>query len=482
MRPEDSRTIRLAARATQDSESELERRLALAVTHIALDPALPGALRCAELLVITLQRGLGRVSLDPRGLAPDQLRRLHRAANLIRPERPLMVGRPPVGATQIAIGAAPGDITIVPDAHGARLSRGPVPDQHRAPTMLGILFAASLAAAEAFKDAAQIRNEHCVRLRELSFCPVTLGSDLDSAAIPDVGWEPTLTLTGVGAIGTAHALLLSGLTRRGGAVLIDRQLYAPENLGTYSLGDAVDVTARTPKVALAARTLHGWRHHPFIGEVSDAITAIDHRALPWTPVVLAGLDSHPARRDAQRLQADRLLDAATGDTAVGLRDTRPDGPCLTCMLPSSPGPPPTNALVQLGIPVELARAPGDAIVNDAIIAAAPNDAARAVLSAQRGTPICGLLRAAGSSDLDAGDYMPSVPFVSQQAACLGVGRLVAIATGIDTQLPNFFQYDVMIGPHKAIRQHRATDPHCTCRQRAATIAQVREERRAGPPA
>jgi hypothetical protein len=478
VRREDSRTVRLAARAAGASESELEQRLSRAAVHVTIDPHLPGAIDCAEVLITTLQRGLGRVSLDPDGLAAAAIDRLDHAAARIRPQRPIVIGPPSPSATRIAIGGVAGEFAVVPDAHGARLSRRGLPQQQRRPTMLGIVYAASLAAAEAFKEAAGICGEHCVRHQRLDFCPVTLGPDLGRAALPTPGWEPIVTFAGVGAIGTAHALILGGLVECGAAVLLDRQNYTAENLGTYSLGGAADVVAATAKVALAERALRGWRHHPLTGELADAITAIDRHELPWTPIVLAGLDNHPARRDAQRLQADRLIDAATGDTAVGLRDTRPEGPCLACMLPPPATRSPIETLVALGIPLELARAPGDVVVDERIIAAATDDAARAVLTAQRGTPICGLLRAAGLSDADAGNYMPSVPFVSQQAACLGVGRLVAIATGIDAQLPNFVQYDTLIGPDRAIHQRRAATPGCTCQQRAATIAQVRRERRA----
>jgi hypothetical protein len=480
MRPEDSRTVRLAARAADAGESELEQRLTQAAAHVAVDPRLPGSVDCAEVLITTLRRGPGQVSLDPDGLDRGVLERLEQAANAVRPERPIQIGPPALHATRIAVGAVPGDICVVPDAHGGRLSRDGLPAQHRPPTMLGIVFTASLAATELFKDAAAIRSERCIRHRRLDFCPVTLGPDLDLAQLLGSSWETIITLAGIGAIGTAHALILGGLTDHGTALLIDRQTYALENLGTYSLGVADDVLAATPKVALAERALAGWHHHRHGGDIAQAITAVDRRELPWTPIVLAGLDNHPARRDAQRFQADRLIDAATGDTAVGLRDTRPEGPCLACMLPP-PVASPIDALVALGIPANLARSPGDAIVDEQVIAAASDEQARALLSAHRGTPICGLLRAAGLTDVDAGNYMPSIPFVSQQAACLGVGRLIAIATEIDTELPNFVQYDVMIGPQRAIRQRRAPVAGCTCQQRAAIIAQVRRERRAGRP-
>lgn len=54
MKRDDSRTVRLAARAARGSESELQQRLAHATVHVAIDPRLPGAMPCAEVLITTL--------------------------------------------------------------------------------------------------------------------------------------------------------------------------------------------------------------------------------------------------------------------------------------------------------------------------------------------------------------------------------------------------------------------------------------------
>ncbi len=478
MRAEQSRMIRAAAKATGGRESELEQTLNAAATHLRVDPSLPGALETAYLLAATLLRGPGRITIDERDLSAAQLAPLHHLTAALRPGEELQLAAPPAGATRIAVGERPAEICVIPDGHGARLHREGTPAQLRAPSILGVLLACALAAGEAFKDAAQISEERAIRHSGLAFCPVTLSAELDAAPATPAGWQPALTLAGVGAIGTAHTLLLAGLARGGLAVLIDRQTYAPENLGTYTLGEHTDATAATPKVKLAERTLAGWRTHTHQGDIATAIRAIDAHELPWTPIALAGLDSADARRDAQRLQPDRLLDAATGDTAVGLRDARAEGPCLACMLSKPAAPAPTKALTDLGIPLALAQAPGEAVVDQQLIALAPSAKARGILAAQRGTPICGLVRAIGLTALEAEDYMPSVPFVSQQAACLTVGRLLAIQTGIDEGLPSFYQYETLNGPGQAIRQSRRADRACNCQQRAETIAAVRRERRA----
>jgi hypothetical protein len=478
MRAEQSRAIRAAARATGTGESELEATLSAASTHLRIEAALPGALATTYLLAATLLRGPGRLTVDERDLTDAELAPIYDLANRLRPGEPLAVARPASGATVIAIGRDGGEIRVIPDGHGARLHRDGTPSQGRPPSVLGVMLASAIAAGEAFKDAAQIDERRASRHGKLAFCPVALSEELERAPVIPPGWQPVLTLAGLGAIGTAHTLLLAGLAPRGTIVLIDRQTYAPENLGTYTLGDRADVTAETAKVALAARALPGWHSHPYHGDIEGAIRGIDARELPWTPIALAGLDSPQARREAQRLQSDRLLDAATGDTAVGLRDTRPEGPCLSCMLARPKADPPTKALTDLGIPLELASAPGEAVVDDRVIAAASSERARAILIAQRGTPICGLVRAAGLTPLTSEDYMPSVPFVSQQAACLTVGRLLALQVGIADELPNFFSYDTLIGPDRAIRQSRHADPACNCQQRAPTIAALRRERRA----
>lgn len=101
---------------------------------------------------------------------------------------------------------------------------------------------------------------------------------------------------------------------------------------------------------------------------------------------------------------------------------------------------------------------------------------RAVLRAQLGKPVCGLANALGLTTADADDYMPSVPFVSQMAGCLAVGRLLAVLMGLDTTA-NFFQFDALHGPHTE-SEVRQPDPNCVCQTRPAVVAKLRELRRA----
>jgi hypothetical protein len=91
-----------------------------------------------------------------------------------------------------------------------------------------------------------------------------------------------------------------------------------------------------------------------------------------------------------------------------------------------------------------------------------------------GRPVCGLAGAVGLVGLDDG-YQPAVPFIAQQAACLAVGRLLAIELGI-RDLPNFVEYDGLIGPRADALDVRIANQNCYCQQRTGLIRRVREER------
>ena len=93
-----------------------------------------------------------------------------------------------------------------------------------------------------------------------------------------------------------------------------------------------------------------------------------------------------------------------------------------------------------------------------------------------GTTLVVGARALGLNGDSEETYRPSVPFVSQQAACLGVGRLIASVIGT-TGLPNVVQYNTLIGPQSMTRLHRRATAGCYCQQRAATISIIRASRR-----
>ena len=191
-------------------------------------------------------------------------------------------------------------------------------------------------------------------------------------------------------------------------------------------------------------------------------------------MVLTGLDSIEARCSVQGLWPPELIDAATGDTSVGLHHVLGDGPCLRCIFVDRfPEVSAGEALAaEFGLPTKLVMR-GDRVLteNDLIGMSADQ---RERLRSHVGKPVCGLgdaARLTGTEDV----YRPAVPFVSQQAACLGIGRLIASAAGLP-RLPNFVQYDALIGPQSMTRQTRRPRAGCYCQQRRATIRAVRMAR------
>ena len=98
-----------------------------------------------------------------------------------------------------------------------------------------------------------------------------------------------------------------------------------------------------------------------------------------------------------------------------------------------------------------------------------------MLTPHLGKPVCGLAQAVGLTGLGADGYQPSIPFVSLQAACLAVGRL--IASQLNLRPPgNLVQYDGLYGPQTATADWMEPRPGCYCQTRAATIKIVRQRR------
>lgn len=101
-----------------------------------------------------------------------------------------------------------------------------------------------------------------------------------------------------------------------------------------------------------------------------------------------------------------------------------------------------------------------------------------MLAPHLGKPVCGLAQAVGLTGLGADGYQPAIPFVSLQAACLAVGRL--IASQLNLRPPgNLVQYDGLIGPQATTTEQMRQRPDCVCATRATAIEQVRHQRQTG---
>ena len=482
---EHSRQLKLAELVSGKTRSDLEQHLAAATVAVSVDPDTPLACLTGRVLLTTLRRGPGTLILLADGASPRFIAEMEEVTAAIDPQRPLQVVRSsgplPAGTIPVHVGVRTTrrSIRIVPEGYGAHVATvtTAVIRPRRPGNPLGAIYAAALGAAEIFKHTAAVVPSRRVLQRHLRFCPVTLSSNLSAAPDLPAGITLDLSLIGVGAIGTGIALLLDALPAEGRIVALDRQRFARENLGTYSLGGVADVDAARWKVELAVAALRRFDVLPVHEPVEQLIGAVDRGELPWTPTVLTALDSPEARRDAQRLWPDRLIDAATGDTMLGLYDHRHGvDPCMWCVFPvDRAGPSGAEAVAeQLGIAPEVLADAGALLTEEHL--RGKTEAQQRLLRPHLGTPMCGLARATGLSNLDSDEFMPSVPFVSLQAACLSIGRLIAAYQGTAPSA-NLVQYDGLFGPQAATREMMRRRDGCLCSVRAASIAGVRERRR-----
>ncbi len=477
-----SRMLKLGSEASGRSESELREHLEASRVSIGLDPAIPGVRLAAELLVRTLRRMPGVITLDPSNVPRGLVDRIVEEAALIDPDRPVKVAR--TGEFDIAIRLAAtgprGTLRALPDLHGYRLTSGNGELRQRRPaSALGSASVAAVVSGEVFKTTAAVKPPRGLHHRTLSFCPVTLTSQPENGPELPASWRLVAMLLALGAIGTGTALILSELPVEGDLDLVDPQRYATENVGTYSLGGVLEGRDKPFKTDVAAAVLRrfetrGWQR--FAGDLPELI---DAGSLRWPIVMLTGPDSPGARRDAQRVRPDRMIDGGTGGTMVGLHVTADAGqPCMSCLFPETvlEGRNSIEELAALtGLPPEILVRGAD-ILTEHHLASLDADQ-QALVRPHVGKEICGLASAIGLTDLGSGDFQPSVPFVSLTAAALVVGRLVAQATGVEPAA-NFVQFDGLAGPRRLTADRRRARPGCECVERAGVIAAVRARRHA----
>ena len=473
-----SRPLSLAELVTGRSASELERHLAAQTVLISVDPELAGAVEAAGRLVSTLARMPGQLDIASDGLSSEQRDELLAVAVAVRPAAVAAAGSVPGAHVHFGLDAPPGAVRAVPDGYGSHVASdgNAIIRQHRPGNALGAALAAALAATEVFKVAAAVPESRAPRHAQLSFCPVTVSDDVTAAPDLPAALEVELALVGVGAVGSAHATILGELPLRGAALLVDRERFAPENLATYSLGGEETAASRPWKVELGAAAMQNLTTRHTTESVENVPREIDSGVQAWPPIILSGLDSIAARHATQRLWPDLLIDAATGETMVGIHVAQPDRPCMMCFFPPRHDGPSAAERVAAatGLPISRAARGDNPLTEDDL--ADLTTAQRALLLPYLGEPVCGLADAFGLSGFESDGYLPAIPFAAQQAACLGIGRLLAHLLDVK-RVDNFIQYDVFRGPALATIDHYAHRPDCYCSERHETIVRVREMRR-----
>lgn len=479
---EHSRALLLASKVSDSDEQTLLERQEHALITVCLDENISGALLTARVLLTTLRRLPGRLALDRTGLNDSTVNDIVQAVTAIDSTRSISVidGPDRAATVQLAVElhGRPNVIRVVPDGYGAQLAGDPSATITigQPANALGSIFAAALAAAEAFKVIVVDKESRRTLHKHLTFCPVTLSDDTTVA--PPLGdYDFDAAIVGNGAVGTAIALILSEMRLGGHITLCDPENYDRENRGTYSLGGEREAKEKPPKVDLVSALLEtaGYETTPVDKDSTELIARIDSGAVRMPKIVLTGLDNIQARRETQLLFPDHLIDAGTSDTSIGLHYAIPTGPCLRCFFPeSTAGPDPIRLLSnETGLPANVLRQGDKALTSEHLEGLTPVQKER--LKDLVGTPICGLADAVRLTDASSDGYLPSVPFVSQMAACLAVGRLVAVILGLDLSI-NFFQFDALQSPVQD-GDSRKPVADCYCQQRATLVQKLRAKRR-----
>jgi len=468
-----SRALLLASTAT-DVSGDLQEHLERQIVVVSCAPD-PGCVCAAQILLTVLRRLPLALAFDGQGLDDEEMRAIHAAVAAVDPARPLREEHD--GGIRVHLGfrASAGTLLVIPSRHGAHVVRDGRLIDALPVSPLGSCVAAAMAAAEIFKDAVLARPERRYDPPHTAFCPVTLSDRPEDAKDLALPFAFSGALVGLGAIGSATAMILAELETTGDIDLVDRQRYGNENITTYSLGGRADAKAAMWKTELAERALVRARCRRFNDGVEHYVADVQAGVIAPPAIVLAGLDSVEARHETQRLWPDLLIDGATGDTMLGMHVVHGAGqPCMQCFLRPRTAPSSYKRLSEItGLPIAKLR-DGDAVLTEADLANA-TDEQRSVLAAQLGKKICGLAQAVGLTDIPSEGFQPSVAFVALGAACLIVGRLVAERLGI-APAENFVQYDALIGPVARTADERKTVRGCYCVERATTIKRLRERR------
>lgn len=351
---------------------------------------------------------------------------------------------------------------------------------------VGATFAASLGCAEVFKVLMPLRADRGAPADGAPFSVLTYraGDRAPGPVLPETIAIDAL-IVGFGAIGNGIVATLSELPLRGRVVVVDRQRFEVENLGTCVLIGPRDLGS--DKVAIAAGALAhlgpALSVETIVGEAEHVLPGVR----PVPAVVMNGLDNPNARREAQRLWADHTIDGAIGDFMCQVSRHPGDGgediACLRCLFAEEAGP--RAELVSAaatGLRPERVLQPDD-VVRDDDVAAAPayqQETLRASVGQLIGKVTCSVsserLTQAISEVSQPQGFEPSVPFVATLSAAMVVGEWVKAAMGLESTLAPRYQFDVLHGPAGGLEFPESRHADCQCVQRRSVIERLRSAR------
>jgi hypothetical protein len=345
---------------------------------------------------------------------------------------------------------------------------------------LGALAAASFGVADVFKRTA-LKREFFDLVDELTFScfDFSVGGEDPGPPLPEsLEILPTLFL-GQGAIGNANVLLAGQLPLRGRALLLDKDQYGKENLGTCVLLGPRGAAKQVAKAKWNRDQLRaagsGIDAEHLCEDIEKAKIAVE----PYLGLVINGLDQVEPRHTAQDLWPDAIVDGALRrfqcqfvayDHDAGLA-------CLRCLFELPAGRNPIEVQVEL-TGLSAAALAADEVIGDGHIAAAPKDK-RTFLESKRGqkTGAVGCARAIEMAHMFADGvkegFAPSVPFVATMTGVLVMAEMVRRLMNLPTTVRRF-QFDMLVGPQAGSKINEKASPGCRCQTRKGPIEKQRE--------
>jgi len=268
---------------------------------------------------------------------------------------------------------------------------------------------------------------------------------------------------------------------RGNVLLIDKDAYGPENLGTCVLIGR-DAAEKRPAKAHWNRdylrsTGSKLEVEALKGDIEHGLAAVE----PYLGLVINGLDRVEPRHAIQDAWPDVIVDGALRRFQCQLvsYDHGAGYGCLRCVfdLPAARDPLAVQAEI-LGVAAEVIAQ--DMEITAVHVAAAP-EAKRPFLQTKVGERAHAVACARAIemkgmfADNTEADFAPSVPFVATMTAVLVMGDVVRRIMRLPHRTRRF-QFDVLVGPDRALKISEKAKVSCRCQKRAGAIEKLREAR------
>jgi molybdopterin/thiamine biosynthesis adenylyltransferase len=364
----------------------------------------------------------------------------------------------------------------------ARVSSGrtDLPSDCSLANPISSLAAASLGVSEVFKRLLRIKEERGRFFDNLTFSLFTYKTDDSDIGPPlpeSIQLESAL-LVGVGAIGNGIVHLLNQLPVQGSLMILDIQVFQPENLGTCLLIGPSEIGKE--KSLFAEELLKGKMAAKGYNEDLFSFKAKLGAALPYPSVILNALDNIPARHASQDIWPDVIIDGAISDFAcqVSRHPWGEDIACLKCVFREAARSAEKDASTATGLREDRVRQAFE-VVDEQDILLAPAEK-KDWLREHLGQKLCSVIQDGVaqqiSKDKQNALFEPSVPFVACLSASMVIAELVKSAAGWKSSLEPRFQFDVLRGPDygQPFPQSRRRD--CICVERESNINKIKLRR------